>query len=108
LVPVFLIVVCLAGFLGYFVAATAVGRKLLIAFHRVESPLILQFILGILLLWAVGLVPGLGGLAKFLAFLVGFGAVGIAVVEYRRSKKAIPKTTEPPTNPEATSDTAAK
>lgn len=108
LVPIFLIAVCMAGFLGYFVAATAVGRKILVAFHRVESPLILQFILGILLLWAVGLVPGLGGLTKLVVFLVGFGSVGIAIVEYRQLKKAAPQAAESPTIQETPSDTAAQ
>jgi hypothetical protein len=88
LIPVLIITLILVGIFGYFITATVIGRRLLVAFHKTQSSLVVQFILGILLLWIVGLVPGLGKLIKFGAYLVGFGVIGLVLVERRKARSA--------------------
>ncbi|RMF11166.1 MAG: hypothetical protein D6762_00005 [Candidatus Neomarinimicrobiota bacterium] len=87
LIPIVVVAVVLAGFLGYFISASLVGRRLLQGLHQSQSSLLIQVVLGLLLLAVLGWVPFLGGLIKALAFLLGFGVVGMAVLDYRERKR---------------------
>jgi len=95
LIPALILAIVLASFLGYFVSATLLGKRVVLALRHTESTMVVEFIVGILLLWFVQFVPFFGGLVKFLAFLTGFGVVGIWFVEYRRTKSASRTQPEP-------------
>jgi hypothetical protein len=85
LIPIELLAVFLASLIGYVAVAILIGKKILKAMNSNEPNIIISALLGIILLWLVGLIPFFGGLVKGLACITGFGAVIIAVA--RRNKK---------------------
>lgn len=87
LIPIEILAVFLAMLIGYIAVAIILGRKLLTAMNKIDPSVILSAIVGVLVLWAVGLIPFIGSLVKFIAALLGFGAVIVAVA--RRNKKPI-------------------
>jgi len=85
LIPIELLAVFLASLIGYIAVAIIIGRKILRALKNETPSVILSAILGILILWLVGLIPIFGSIIKAIAGIMGFGAVIIAVA--RRNKK---------------------
>lgn len=85
LIPIEILAVFLACLIGYIAVAVLIGKKILRAMNNDEPNVIISALLGILLLWLVGLIPFFGGLVKGIACITGFGGVIIAVA--RRNKK---------------------
>ena len=85
LIPIELLAVFLASLIGYIAVAIIIGKKILRALKNETPSVILSAILGILILWLVGLIPIFGSIVKAIAGIIGFGAVIIAVA--RRNKK---------------------
>lgn len=85
LIPIELLAVFLASLIGYIAVAIIIGKKILRALNNENPSVILSAILGVLVLWLVGLIPIFGSLVKAIAGIIGFGAVIIAVA--RRNKK---------------------
>lgn len=67
---------------GYIVAALALGRTML----KEPTSRYLAFLVGVLILRAVGLIPAVGGLVTFLASAYGLGA--LAVAGYRAARRS--------------------
>ncbi len=85
LIPIEILAIFLAMLIGYIAVAIIIGKKLLRALNTDNPSVVLSAILGVLILWLVGLIPFFGSLVKALALIMGFGAVIIAVA--RRNKK---------------------
>ena len=85
LIPIEVLAVFLAMLIGFIAVAIIIGKKLLRALKNDNPSVILSAILGVLILWLVGLIPIFGGIVKAIAGIIGFGAVIIAVA--RRNKK---------------------
>ncbi len=85
LIPLEILAVFLATLIGYIAVAVIIGKKLLRALKTDNPSVVLSAILGVLILWLVGLIPVFGSIVKAIAVIIGFGAVIIAVA--RRNKK---------------------
>jgi hypothetical protein len=85
LIPLEILAVFLASLIGYIAVAIIIGKKLLKALNNDIPSIILSAILGVLILWLVGLIPIFGSIVKVIAWILGFGAVIMAVA--RRNKK---------------------
>jgi hypothetical protein len=85
LIPLEILAVFLASLIGYLAVAIIIGKRLLRAFNKDNPAVILSAILGILILWFIGLIPIFGCIVKVIAYIIGFGAVIMAVA--RRNKK---------------------
>lgn len=85
LIPIEVLAVFLALLIGYIAVAIIIGKKLLRALNKDNPAVILSAILGVLILWLVGLIPIFGSIVMVIAWIIGFGAVIIAVA--RRNKK---------------------
>lgn len=86
LIPIEIFAVLIAALIGYIAVSIIIGKKLLRALKNDDPNIILSAVLGILILWLVGLIPFFGVLVKIIACTIGFGAVIVTVV--RRNKKA--------------------
>lgn len=93
LIPLEVLAVFLALLIGYIAVAIMIGKKLLKALNNDNPSVALSAILGILILWLVGLIPIFGSIVKVIAWIIGFGAVIIAVA--RRNKKTEELVIEP-------------
>lgn len=93
LIPLEVLAVFLASLIGYIAVAIMIGKKLLKALNNDNPSVALSAILGILILWLVGLIPIFGSIVKAIAWIIGFGAVIIAVA--RRNKKTEELVIEP-------------
>ncbi|NQV37397.1 MAG: hypothetical protein HQ509_05245 [Candidatus Marinimicrobia bacterium] len=101
LIPIFVVVVMLLMFFGYFSTAAVLGGKLINKMGNTTSSAILHIVAGLFLLWLIGFIPFLGGLARFIAFLIGWGAVLLVLNNWRLSKKPQPILPTPsPVEPE--------
>ena len=85
LIPLEILAVFLAMLIGYIAVAVIIGKKLLRALKTDNPSVVLSAILGVLILWLVGLIPVFGSIVKVITVIIGFGAVIIAVA--RRNKK---------------------
>jgi len=85
LIPIEILAVFLATLIGYIAVAIIIGKKILRALKTDNPSVVLSAILGVLILWLVGLVPFFGSIVKVIVVIIGFGAVVIAVA--RRNKK---------------------
>ncbi len=85
LIPLEILAVFLATLIGYIAVAIIIGKKLLRALNTDNPSIVLSALLGVLLIWLVGLIPFFGSLVKAIAVIMGFGATIIAVA--RRNKK---------------------
>lgn len=74
LIPLEILFVVLAMIIGYIAAAIFIGKNILLAFKKVSPPFV-DAILGILILFFVGLVPVIGPVIKISFLTAGFGAV---------------------------------
>lgn len=95
LIPLEVLAVFLATLIGYIAVAIIIGKKILRALKKDNPSIILSAILGVLILWLIGLIPIFGGIVKIIAWIVGFGAVIMAVA--RRNKKTEEIVIEPET-----------
>ena len=85
LIPLEILAVFLASLIGYVAVSVLIGRRVLRAMKNDDPNIVLSALIGILLLWLVGLIPFFGTLVKIIACTVGFGAVIIAIA--RRNRK---------------------
>ena len=95
LIPIEILAVFLALLIGYIAVAIIIGKKLLRALNTDNPSIALSAILGVLILWLVGMIPIFGSMVKAIALIVGFGSVIIAVAQ--RNKKAEELVIEPET-----------
>ena len=86
LIPLEILAIFLATLIGYIAVAIIIGKKLLRALNKDNPAVILSAILGVLILWFIGLIPILGGIVKAIAVIIGFGAVIIAVAKRNKKK----------------------
>ncbi len=85
LIPIEILAIFLGLLIGFIAVAILIGKKILLALKNDDPSVVLSALLGIVLLWLIGLIPVFGVLVKIIAVIVGFGAVIIAVA--RRNKK---------------------
>lgn len=85
LIPLELLAVFLATLIGYIAVAIIIGKKILRALNNDNPSVVFSAILGVLILWLIGLIPFFGSIVKAIALIIGFGAVIMAVA--RRNKK---------------------
>ena len=85
LIPIEMLAVFLATLIGFVAVAILIGKRVLKALNSETPSIVLSAVLGVVLLWLVGLIPILGPIVKTVAAITGFGAVIIAVA--RRNKK---------------------
>ena len=93
LIPLEVLAVFLASLIGYIAVAIMIGKKMLRALNKDNPSVIFSAILGVLILWLIGLIPVFGCIVKTIAWIIGFGAVIIAVA--RRNKKTEELVIEP-------------
>lgn len=93
LIPLEVLAVFLALLIGYIAVAIMIGKKMLRALNKDNPSVIFSAILGVLILWLIGLIPIFGSIVKAIAWIIGFGAVIIAVA--RRNKKTEELVIEP-------------
>lgn len=74
LIPLVVIALCAAILFGYTVMCQFVGLKFFKAIKKRGQPMILEVVVGLLILWAVAMVPFIGWLVKALIWLTGLGA----------------------------------
>ncbi len=89
LIPIEILAIFLALLIGYIAVAILIGKKILIALNNEDPSVIFSALLGIVLLWLIGLIPFVGFLVKLIAWIVGFGAVIIAVARRNRKKEIV-------------------
>ena len=85
LIPIEILAIFLTSLIGYIAVAIIIGKKLLRALNNDDPSIILSAILGVLILWLIGLIPIFGSIVKVIVWIIGFGAVIVAVA--RRNKK---------------------
>ncbi len=86
LIPVLMILVGCAFLLGYVATSQLVGKKITIAVKKPGRPILQETLLGVVVLWGMGLVPLLGWLIQMLAAVLGFGGVICSI--FARRKRA--------------------
>lgn len=89
LIPLEILAVFLASLIGYIAVSILVGKRILRAMKNDDPNIILSALIGILLLWLVGLIPFFGTLVKVMACTIGFGAVIIAVARRNRREEEL-------------------
>lgn len=95
LIPLQILAIFLASLIGYIAVAIIIGKKLLRALNMDNPSVILSVILGILILWLIGLIPIFGSIVKVIAWIMGFGAVIIAVAQRNKKKDELVIEPEP-------------
>ena len=75
LIPVWVILVLVAGLFGYIAAAHFIGQKILKALKLTVKTMIVETMVGLILLALVGLVPILGGIIKLIISCMGLGGI---------------------------------
>ena len=85
LIPIEMLAIFLATVIGFVAVAMMIGKKILRALNSESPSVILSAILGVIVIWLIGLIPILGPIVKTIVAITGFGAVIIAVA--RRNKK---------------------
>jgi uncharacterized membrane protein YfcA len=89
LIPIEILAIFLGLLIGFIAVAIFIGKKILRAFKNDNPSIVLSALLGIVLLWLIGLIPFFGFLVKIFAFIMGFGAVIIAVARRNRKKEIV-------------------
>lgn len=84
LIPVLLILVACAFFLGYVAVSQLVGKKITIALKKPNKPILLETLLGVIVFSGIGLIPFFGWLVQTLAAITGFGSVISSIISRRR------------------------
>lgn len=74
-IPVYLLLLMAAGFLGYIAVSQLIGKKVMKALRVYNKPMVVEVLVGLLLLFVIGFLPILGWAVKALAGLMGLGAV---------------------------------
>ncbi|HAR64555.1 MAG TPA: hypothetical protein DCS13_13915 [Candidatus Margulisbacteria bacterium] len=85
LVPLELLLIVAVFVTGYIAVAALIGKKVLVTFNMKSRAIIWEALLGLIILWLVGLVPVFGWFVKALAWIFGFG--GIIELFLRRRKR---------------------
>jgi hypothetical protein len=75
LIPLEIILVVCAGFMGFIAVAQLVGAGLLRLFKRKETALVRETFLGLSGIWLIGWLPVVGWMLKVFALTIGLGAV---------------------------------
>jgi len=75
LIPLEIILVVCAGFMGFVAVAQLVGSGLLRLFKRTEPALVRETFLGLSVIWLIGWLPVVGWMFKVFALTIGLGAV---------------------------------
>ncbi|MDI9571165.1 MAG: hypothetical protein QM278_10695 [Pseudomonadota bacterium] len=75
LIPLEMILVVMAGLLGFIAVSQLVGRRLYILFKRPGQHICRETFWGLVVLWLVGWIPYIGWMVKVLALMMGLGAV---------------------------------
>lgn len=87
LIPLVVIVLCAAILFGYTVMCQFVGLKFFKAIKKKGQPMVIEVIVGLLILWAVAMVPFVGWLIKAFIWLTGLGATVATKFGYLPHKK---------------------
>lgn len=74
LVPLFIILVACAVIFGYAVMCQLIGLKFFQKIRRPGQPMIVEVLVGIIILFAVSMIPVVGWAIKTLVWLIGLGA----------------------------------
>lgn len=75
LIPLEMILVVVAGLLGFIAVSQLVGRKLYALFKRPGQHICWETFWGLVVLWIIGWIPYIGWMIKVLALMMGLGAV---------------------------------
>lgn len=75
LIPVWIILVVVAGIFGYVASAHLLGKKTLHAFKIYNKSMMIEALIGVFILFLVGFIPVGGFLVKMIAMLSGLGGV---------------------------------
>ncbi len=83
-IPIVIIICLLLLFFGYLSVAAVLGKKLLQ--NAGTQPYLLQLIIGLGLLWLVGMIPLIGTVIKFFIYILGWGAVLLVITLWIRNR----------------------
>lgn len=89
LIPIEILAIFLGLLIGYIAVAILIGKKILGALKNDNPSIVLSLLLGIVLLWLIGLIPIFGNIVFMIALIMGFGAVIIAVARRNRKKEIV-------------------
>ncbi|MFH2034258.1 MAG: hypothetical protein ABIJ26_06100 [Candidatus Margulisiibacteriota bacterium] len=74
-IPLFVLLIAAAMVFGYVAASQLLGKRIYHAFKRGSKPMTSEVLMGLILLYLVGLVPILGWIVKLVAVITGLGAI---------------------------------
>lgn len=75
LIPLELILVVCAGFMGLIAVARLIGRMVYLLFKKSNQPMIRETFWGLVIIWLIGWIPPIGWMIKVFAITIGLGAV---------------------------------
>jgi len=75
LIPLELILVVCAGFMGLIAVARLVGRKAYEIFKKSDQHMLRETFWGLVIIWLIGWIPPIGWMIKVFAITIGLGAV---------------------------------
>lgn len=73
LIPLEILVVAIAFFLGSVAMARIIGEKIITTIRKSGSPMVIETLVGSVVLWATGLIPLVGWMVISAAAVMGFG-----------------------------------
>lgn len=85
LIPLELLVVAIAFFLGYVAVVRLIGEKIFAAVKKREAPMVFETLVGSIVLWAAGLVPYVGWMVMSAASVIGFGGFIAGLIHRRKT-----------------------
>ena len=84
LIPVEIIFVVCALLMGYIAVAQLLGKRITFLLKKPNQPMFWETLWGLIVLWAIGWIPVLGGLIKSVAGLLGLGGVIFSLLRLRK------------------------
>ncbi len=84
LIPLEILVVSIAFFLGSVAVVRIIGEKIIATVKKSGSPMVIETLVGSVVLWATGLIPVVGWLVISAASVIGFGGFIASFIHRRR------------------------
>ena len=84
LIPLEILVVFIAFFLGSVAVARIIGERIIVAIKKSGSPMVIETLVGSVVLWATGLIPVVGWMVISAAAVIGFGGFIAGFIHRRR------------------------
>jgi hypothetical protein len=87
LIPLEAFLFLIVSIVGYIALSQFVGKKITIAFNKPGQSIVWETLIGIAVLFFVGVIPFIGWLVKICALVVGTGGVALVIYQSRQIKE---------------------